>query len=54
MMNYLRKIVTHLIKYRRRVYTELVAACEMQLFVSSLVSPFYLWKNGYLQRMERM
>ena len=32
--------------------TELVAACEMQLFISSLISPFYLWKNGYLQKMQ--
>jgi glycosyltransferase involved in cell wall biosynthesis len=54
MMNDLRKILTHLIKYRRSVKTELVAACEMQLFVSSLISPFYLWRNGYLQRIQRM
>lgn len=40
MINDLRKIITHVIKYRRRAFTELVAACEMQLFVSSLVSPF--------------
>ena len=50
MINDLRKILTHLIKYRRRAFTELVAACEMQLFVSSLVSPFYLWKHGYLNK----
>lgn len=50
MINDLRKIITHVIKYRRRAFTELVAACEMQLFVSSLVSPFYLWKHGYLNK----
>jgi hypothetical protein len=50
MMNDLRKILTHVIKYRRFVRSELVAACEMQLFISSLISPFYLWRNGYLQR----
>ena len=54
MINDLRKIITHVIKYRRRAFTELVAACEMQLFVSSLISPFYLWKHGYLQRIQRM
>jgi len=47
MMNDLRKIILHLFKYRLNVKTDLVAACEMQLFISSLISPFYLWKNGY-------
>ncbi|WP_392531758.1 hormogonium polysaccharide biosynthesis glycosyltransferase HpsE [Nostoc sp. C117] len=50
MINDLRKIVLHLIKYRTMLKTDLVAACEMQLFLSSLVSPFYLWKNGYLTK----
>jgi glycosyltransferase involved in cell wall biosynthesis len=48
-INDIRKIVLHLIKYRFLVKTELVAACEMQLFLSSLISPFYLWKSGYLK-----
>ncbi|MFH7025636.1 MAG: hormogonium polysaccharide biosynthesis glycosyltransferase HpsE [Heteroscytonema crispum UTEX LB 1556] len=49
-INDLRKIALHILKYRLQVKTELVAACEMQLFVSSLISPFYLWKNGYLNK----
>lgn len=48
MINDLRKILTHLLKYRANLKHDLVVACEMQLFVSSLYSPFYLWKNGYL------
>lgn len=48
LLNDLRKIVLHLIKYRLRLKTDLVASCEMQLFLSSLTSPFYLYKNGYL------
>ncbi|MBW4642862.1 MAG: hormogonium polysaccharide biosynthesis glycosyltransferase HpsE [Goleter apudmare HA4340-LM2] len=48
MINDLRKIILHLLKYRNEVKTDLVAACEMQLMLSSLISPFYLWKNGYL------
>jgi hypothetical protein len=40
MINDLRKIITHVIKYRRRAFTELVAASEMQLFVSSLGASF--------------
>jgi glycosyltransferase involved in cell wall biosynthesis len=49
MINDLRKITLHLLKYRTQLKDDLVAACEMQLFLSSLISPFYLWKNGYLK-----
>ena len=49
-INDLRKIILHLVKYRMQLKTDLVAACEMQLFLSSLVSPFYLWKSGYLNK----
>lgn len=47
MLNDLRKIILHLLKYRLKIKTDLVVACEMQLFISSLISPFYLWKSGY-------
>ncbi|MDP5017015.1 glycosyltransferase [Anabaena sp. UHCC 0187] len=47
--NDLRKILLHLLKYRNKIKTDLVAACEMQLYISSLFSPFYLWQNGYLK-----
>ncbi len=50
MLNDLKKILFHLCKYRSKVKTELVAACEMQLLVSSLISPFYLWKHGYFNK----
>ncbi|MEM7554231.1 MAG: glycosyl transferase, partial [Cyanobacteria bacterium P01_A01_bin.84] len=33
-----------------KVKTDLAAACEMKLFMGSLLSPFYLWKNGYLSK----
>ncbi|MBW4449606.1 MAG: hormogonium polysaccharide biosynthesis glycosyltransferase HpsE [Spirirestis rafaelensis WJT71-NPBG6] len=49
MINDLRKIVLHVLKYRRKVNNDLVTACEMQLLLSSLISPFYLWKNGYFK-----
>ncbi|MDZ8028730.1 MAG: hormogonium polysaccharide biosynthesis glycosyltransferase HpsE [Nostoc sp. SerVER01] len=49
MINDLRKITLHLLKYRTKLKQDLVAACEMQLFLSSLMSPFYLWRNGYLK-----
>ncbi|MBD2528100.1 glycosyltransferase family 2 protein [Nostoc flagelliforme FACHB-838] len=50
MVNDLRKIILHFFKYGTRLKTDLVAACEMQLFLSSLISPFYLWNNGYLTK----
>ncbi|ARV62235.1 glycosyl transferase [Nostocales cyanobacterium HT-58-2] len=50
MINDLRKISFHLLKYGSKVKTELVPACEMQLFLSSLISPFYLWKHGYFDK----
>jgi len=52
MANDLRKIVFHLLKYGFRVRSDLIAACEMQLFVSSLVSPFYLWSHGYFTQKD--
>jgi glycosyltransferase involved in cell wall biosynthesis len=49
MINDLRKIAFHLLKHRNKLQHDLVADCEMELFISSLISPFYLWKNGYLK-----
>ncbi|NES80084.1 MAG: glycosyltransferase family 2 protein [Moorea sp. SIO2B7] len=48
-LNDIRKIFVHLIKYRTKVKTDLVATCEMELFINSLISPFYLWRHGYLK-----
>lgn len=50
MTNDIRKIIFHLLKYRTQVKTDLVAACEMQLILSSLISPIYLWKTRYLNQ----
>ncbi|MGB3650811.1 MAG: hormogonium polysaccharide biosynthesis glycosyltransferase HpsE [Rivularia sp. (in: cyanobacteria)] len=50
MANDLRKIFFHIIKHGKKVKTDLVAACEMQLFINSLISPFYLWRNGYFKK----
>lgn len=51
--NDIRKILLHLLKYGTKIKTDLVAACEMQLLVSSLQSPFYLWRHGYLKKAEK-
>ncbi|TFI54453.1 glycosyltransferase [Mastigocladus laminosus UU774] len=52
MINDLRKIIFHLLKYRFKIKTELVAACEMQLLLSSFISPFYLYKQGYIKKYK--
>jgi glycosyltransferase involved in cell wall biosynthesis len=49
-INDLRKIMLHLLKYRTRVVTDLVVACEMQLFLNSLISPLYLYSKGYFRK----
>lgn len=51
--NDLRKILLHLLKHRTKVKTDLVAACELELLTSSLISPFFLWRNGYLGKRKR-
>ncbi|WP_427160623.1 hormogonium polysaccharide biosynthesis glycosyltransferase HpsE [Aliinostoc sp. HNIBRCY26] len=50
MLNDLRKIIFHLIKYGYNLSKNLVINCERQLILSSMISPFYLWKNGYFKR----
>ncbi|NJL45759.1 MAG: glycosyltransferase [Leptolyngbyaceae cyanobacterium SM2_3_12] len=37
-----RKVLRHLLKYRTQVLTDTVTACEMTLYLYSLVSPFYM------------
>ena len=49
MANDLRKISFHLLKHGTKVKTDLVATCEMTLFVHSLISPFYIWRKQYLE-----
>lgn len=49
MANDLRKIILHILKYGNKVNTDLITACEMQLYISSLVSPFFIWQKLYLE-----
>lgn len=51
--NDLKKILLHLLKHRTKVKTDLVAACELELLTSSLISPFFLWRNGYLGKRKK-
>lgn len=42
----LRRACMHLLKYRGQVKHDLVAACEMEFYLSSLLSPFYVLKTS--------
>ncbi|MCG8365582.1 MAG: hormogonium polysaccharide biosynthesis glycosyltransferase HpsE [Pseudanabaenales cyanobacterium] len=53
MLNDIRKIINHLFKYRLFVVTDVVTACEMALYLSSLVSPFYLWQRQIRETLQR-
>jgi GT2 family glycosyltransferase len=52
-INDLKKILLQLLKYGTNIRTDLVVACETELLFSSLISPFYLWKNGYFNKTSR-
>jgi glycosyltransferase involved in cell wall biosynthesis len=41
LFNDLRKIVFQLLKYGTAIKSDLVAACELELYLKSLISPFY-------------
>lgn len=53
MVNDLRKIIFHFLKYGSHRINNLVLACERQLFLSSFFSPLYLWLNGYLNKKSK-
>lgn len=46
--NDLRKLVIHLFKYGNAVKSDLIVACERELLLNSLLSPFHLWRKRYL------
>ncbi|HIK07139.1 MAG TPA: glycosyltransferase family 2 protein [Trichormus sp. M33_DOE_039] len=50
LLNDTRKIILHILRYRTKITTDLVTACEMELFLSSFISPFYLWKKGFFNK----
>lgn len=51
-LNDLRKLALHFYRYRADVKRDLVAACELELLVGSLLSPTYVWKE-YLKSYFR-
>ena len=52
LVNDLHRIILHILKYRSAIKTDLIAACEKELLVSSLISPFYLFKINYFKKHD--
>lgn len=49
------KLVTHSLKYRKIIETDLFAACQLELLRSSVASPFYLWNHRLnLRKQQRV
>lgn len=48
-----RKILRHWVKYQGEVVSDTVTACEMTLYLYSLVSPFYITQRLWRQRWRR-
>ncbi|MBD2254127.1 hormogonium polysaccharide biosynthesis glycosyltransferase HpsE [Nostoc parmelioides] len=53
MINDIRKLLLQFLKYRDKIKNDLVIACQTELLINSLISPFYLWKNGYLNKSPK-
>lgn len=45
MISDLVKLMGHLIKYRNRLDSDIIALCELKLYLNSLISPFYLLRK---------
>jgi glycosyltransferase involved in cell wall biosynthesis len=44
-----RKLILHFFKYRKAIKDDLIAACEMELLVSNILSPLFLWRKRFLR-----
>ncbi|MGB6298582.1 MAG: hormogonium polysaccharide biosynthesis glycosyltransferase HpsE [Rivularia sp. (in: cyanobacteria)] len=44
LINDFRKTILHFVRYKNNLNKDIVAACEMQRLVATLISPFYLWR----------
>ncbi len=53
MVNDLRKVILHFMKYRMVLKTDLAAACEMEYLFSTFLSPFFLWRKELIDRVSR-
>ena len=47
LLNDLRKLLWHQIRYANKIKGDIVLACERELLKCSCISPFYIWKENY-------
>ncbi|MEA5465998.1 hormogonium polysaccharide biosynthesis glycosyltransferase HpsE [Leptothoe sp. PORK10 BA2] len=52
-VNDLRKALHHLFTYRTLLQTHTVSACELQLYLSSLISPLYIWRLILIRSLKK-
>ena len=45
LINDLKKLIIHFLKYRKSLNTDVIAAGEMELLINIFISPFYHWKQ---------
>ncbi|MGB3508423.1 MAG: hormogonium polysaccharide biosynthesis glycosyltransferase HpsE [Microcoleaceae cyanobacterium] len=50
-MGNLRRAVLHISKYKQSVKTDLVTACELEFFLSGMLSPFEFLKKQFMKRI---
>jgi len=50
-MGNLRRTILHIYKYKNSLKTDLVAACELEFFLSGMLSPFEFIKKQFMKRI---
>ena len=48
-----RKIFRHCLRYRQDVIQDDVAACELTLYIASLISPFFMAQRSIKRQMQK-
>jgi len=48
----LRRVLQHLIKYKGQLQSDLIALCEMEFYLSSMISPFYCVKLSIIKHVK--
>ncbi|MDV3350447.1 glycosyltransferase family 2 protein [Leptolyngbyaceae cyanobacterium CCMR0082] len=53
-MNDIRKILRHCLRYRQEVIYDDVASCELTLYTASLISPFFMAKRSIKKELNKI
>lgn len=49
MLNDLRRIILIVLRYGTHAQSDIVASCQLELSINSMMSPFYLYQKGYFK-----